>query len=260
MLPLSTLARCALNAAATLTVASWALPSSAASASLTPPTQPAGKTSTIAVPEDGAAYFIVTRRDLRQCVAPGCGGYYVKAVNKALTRCADGTEQRDCHAFRLDLRALGLNDKQIAALTQGYGNGKALVRGELQLVPFSETARFSVTALVASQAWLAQGQGRNQRTPLGSFYQVKDNGVRCITHPCPSYTERKLNTTETRSLAGVNLAFAGASAAQIEAGQQALFSTGGLLAAGIHTVVTGPAGQALQLVASEFYLPVGGQP
>ena len=31
-------------------------------------------------------YLIVTRLDTRKCAYPMCGGYFVKAVNQALTR------------------------------------------------------------------------------------------------------------------------------------------------------------------------------
>lgn len=208
----------------------------------------------IALPEAAGRYYIVTRPDLRKCAAPFCGGYFVKAVNQLLTTCVDGTKQRDCHVYKLDVLALGLDDQQLEALTKHYGAGKALIRGELNLVPLSDTARFSVTGLVASEAWLGQGKGK----PVGSFYQVKDNGVRCITYPCPSYDERKLNTRETRAIAGIDLTPSGATQDQIDAGLQALSAPGGLLAAGIHTVITGPAGKGKQLVASEFYLPLTG--
>ena len=222
--------------------------------------QEAGATAAITPlpePEPGGDYFIVTRADLRKCVAPGCGGYYVKAVNKRLTTCADGKKLYECHAYKLDTQALGLNEKQLEALTNQYGSGKALVRGELALLPLSETARLSVTGLLASEAWL--GQGLNK--PVGCFYNVKDNGVRCITYPCPSYTERKLNTRETRAIAGIDLSHSGATQDRIDAGFQALTGPGGLLAAGVHTVITGPAGRGTQLLASEFYLPlVGSKP
>src|SRR5262245_38578394 len=35
-------------------------------------------------------YFTVTRRDMRRCMFPICGGYYVKRVNQETTRCVDG--------------------------------------------------------------------------------------------------------------------------------------------------------------------------
>lgn len=243
-------------AAASLFAALYALPSAGRAQTDAPAI--AGQEALPVEPVEAAGqYYIVTRADRRQCVAPGCGGYYVKAVNQLSTTCADGKKQYECHAYKLDTRALGLDDKQLEALTQQYGSGKAVVRGELALVPLSETARFSVTGLIASEAWLGQGLGK----PVGSFYNVKDNGVRCITYPCPSYTERKLNTRQTRAIAGIDLTHSGATQDRIDAGFQALTGPGGLLAAGVHTVVTGPAGRGTELLASEFYLPlVGAKP
>ncbi|RZL08604.1 MAG: hypothetical protein EOP40_12555 [Rubrivivax sp.] len=240
-------------AAASVFAALCALPA-ASMAQADAPASSAQEALPIVPPEGAGQYYIVTRADRRQCVAPGCGGYYVKAVNQLLTLCADGSKQYDCHAYKLDTLALGLNEKQLEALTKHYGSGKALVRGELTLVPLSDTARFSVTGLIASEAWLGQGL----RKPVGSFYNVKDNGVRCITYPCPSYNEHKLNTRQTRAIAGIDLTHSGAAQERIDAGFQALTSPGGLLAAGVHTVITGPAGRGTQLLASEFYLPLVG--
>lgn len=196
-------------------------------------------------------HYIVTRPDLRKCMYPMCGGYFVKAVNQLRTRCSDGWMRLECHAVDLDAAALGLDETQAAVLQDRYGKGQAVVQGQLrqrlheggQLVP----------TLVASAAWLGQGGGK----PVGAFYGLRDNGIRCITYPCPSIAERKLNTSITRAIAGLDLTQSGATQAQIEAGQQALFTPGGLLAAGVHTVITGPAGDGVQLLASEFYLPAG---
>ncbi len=47
--------------------------------------------------------FFTARPDFRKCATPMCGGYFVKAVNKKRTRCADGTEQRECYVAELDL-------------------------------------------------------------------------------------------------------------------------------------------------------------
>ena len=42
-------------------------------------------------PDGSSSYYIVTRMDPRMCPTPLCGGYFVKAVNKPKTQCADGS-------------------------------------------------------------------------------------------------------------------------------------------------------------------------
>ena len=53
------------------------------------------------------SYLVVTHVDMRKCAYPICGGYFVKSVNLAATRCADGTQQQACHAVQLNTNALG---------------------------------------------------------------------------------------------------------------------------------------------------------
>ena len=38
-----------------------------------------------------SGFFLVTRPDYRRCMAPLCGGYYVKRVNAVTSRCGDGS-------------------------------------------------------------------------------------------------------------------------------------------------------------------------
>jgi len=40
--------------------------------------------------------------DTRRCASPACGGHWVKALNEALTRCADGSRADRCYVARLD--------------------------------------------------------------------------------------------------------------------------------------------------------------
>ena len=43
--------------------------------------------------EDGTWYSV--RRDYRKCMAPMCGGYWVKAMNQRKTQCVDGTRAEE---------------------------------------------------------------------------------------------------------------------------------------------------------------------
>lgn len=195
-------------------------------------------------------YYIVTHIDTRMCIAPGCGGWFVKAVNQATTRCADGTLKAECHVYDLDTKALGWSDADRDAFLKSFGVGYALVRGTLSQQPILPTSTFKADILTPTEAWVGQAA----HAPKGAFVGLKGNGIVCITYPCNSYDETVLNLWLSTKVAGVDLAASGAKPDLIEAGYKAL-ANGGILAAGVNTTITGPAGKGLQFVASEFYLP-----
>ena len=93
-----------------------------------------------------AGFFIVTRQDFRKCMSPICGGVFVKRVNDATTRCADGKYAAE-QTYTITVAA-GLKDS--------YGQRLA--------APWTRKVRFehlptSVEALVESQA-LVEKSGR----------------------------------------------------------------------------------------------------
>ncbi|XXY51104.1 DUF6748 domain-containing protein [Sorangium sp. So ce269] len=198
-----------------------------------------------------ADYFIVTHPDYRRCIAPICGGHFVARVNTSLTRCADGTWQEECHMFELDLSGLGLDPSTEAKAKAAFGAGVALVRGELKQVELDDLRSRPADVLVASEIWL----GATGNTPKGHFSRVDDTGVACVTYPCPVFSEHGLNTNLSGPLDSVDLSASGAAPPQVTSGMSELHTTG-LLVAGQHAVVTGPAGSMNRLDAAEFYLRV----
>lgn len=201
----------------------------------------------IIAPSPFSSHYIVTRPDLRKCAYPVCGGYFVKAVNRALTRCANGALEKDCHVAALDARALQWSAKDREAFEQSFMPGQALAGGKLVAVKSGTT---KVDTLVIGEAWVGQAL----RKPSGIFSALKNSGIVCITTPCPSIKETTLNYPISRNIHGLDLAASGAKPERVDAGWQALATTG-VLAAGDHRAITGPAGQGQQFVASEFYLP-----
>lgn len=206
----------------------------------------------VAAPVSKGSYLIVTRPDMRKCAYPFCGGYFVKAVNQFLTRCADGTRKTECHAVQLDTTALGWTDEQRAAFDASFGQGQALVRGTLAQSPILS---IKADVLSVTEAW----QGQALSKPTGTFYGVKSTGIVCITTPCPSLAASKLNTLSAPTHPDLDLSTSGASDAQQQAAAEALGSTG-ILAVGKMVPVSYPAlsggtRRGSKLVASEFYLP-----
>lgn len=191
---------------------------------------------------DNSTYFIVTRPDLRKCMYPLCGGYFVRRVNRVLTQCADGKWRDECHAVNVDLSALGVSDEAASEFVNGeFGAGRGLVRGELSLVKGANT-------LVASEAWRAA----TKQKPSGNFWRVTSSGIVCITSPCPSFHEAALNHSFNRNIDEVDLSTSGASQEQIMDGFIEL-SESGVMVAGWHYWFKGMSGKGVGLEATQFY-------
>jgi hypothetical protein len=207
-------------------------------------------TDRLAAPE---SVLIVTHVDARKCIYPLCGGYFVKAVNQALTRCADGSMAKECHAVELDTTALGWTPEQQASFEASFGKGFALVKGAITPQP---RGLYTGEVLRLSQAW----QGQAQHKPLGSFYGVHSTGIVCIKAPCPTQEAQLLNSTAPATNPDVNLSKAGASQSAVDAAFAALGKPDGILVAGAivpirYSTLTGSSTLGKQLLASEFYLP-----
>jgi len=199
------------------------------------------------------SYLIVTRQDFRKCAYPMCGGYFVAAVNKARTRCADGTLQAECHAVQLNARALGWTDEQRAAFNAQFAQGQAIVRGVLEPAP---AGFYTASQLTITEAWSAQGK----KKPMGAFYGVKSTGIVCITTPCPSLAATRLNTSSAPTHPSLDLTASGVGDQGLQAAYEALGTTG-ILASGVIVPFTVPGtldGQIRReprLIANQFYLP-----
>ena len=191
--------------------------------------------STSLEPVDPTSTFYSVRPDLRRCVSPLCGGYFVKRVNMSSTRCADGRFRSECYVAELDGNA------------QAESDGAQLVRGKIVARRYERFGNLG--ALRLSEAW--KSLGANQ--PAGTFYLVRDRGVRCIAFPCPTHQETKLNSTFSRNIAGVNLEGAGLGddASVVNA---AMTGPEGVIVVGHDSPVKGPGGKSFELKATQVYV------
>ena len=74
--------------------------------------------------DDGLAStstYYALRRDFRRCIAPICGGYWVKRVNYTSTRCLDGRYAAECYVADLDLSLIAIASKR------GFNSALALI-------------------------------------------------------------------------------------------------------------------------------------
>lgn len=192
---------------------------------------------------DSSSTFYSVRQDFRRCASPLCGGYFVKRVNVAQTRCADGRYMKECYVAEIDWNA----QPQVEAR-------RALVRGDIIAKRYGHFGNLG--ALRVAGSW----QAASDRVPRGTFFRVRDRNVRCITFPCPTHHEAKLNSTFARNIAGVDLSSAGAGENLVSEAHAAMTGPGGVLVAGDHVGVTGPGGRSQTLEATQFYLRAGNQP
>ncbi|UZR27230.1 DUF6748 domain-containing protein [Methylococcus mesophilus] len=198
---------------------------------------------------DNFGYFSV-RPDLRKCASPACGGVFVQRVNHLTTRCADGKLRPECYVAGVSLQALNLPADQEDSVQVRVKNGTVLLKGQLIVKPFSP---LNTPGLFdATEVWLAATDVR----PTGTFFRAVDTGIVCAAAPCLSFQEFKLNAYGQTEIAGVDLSLVGANDELLGLAHEALRTEEGILVAGKHKVVSGPAGEASALVASQFYLPV----
>lgn len=196
-----------------------------------------------------SASYVTLRRDVRRCAAPLCGGFFVSRANRLTTECVDGSRSSSCYVAELDLSALGLSDEQ-RALVQNTPEDFVL-RGEI--VPM--TSDFGQLGwLDVSEVW----QGHAGVEPRGALLRVKNEGIVCITSPCLSFSAELLNSR----LPSVSIAEVGLEGIGVDP-SDALEQTNapeGLLVAAWPTLVSGPAGRALGLDASEYFIPLEAEP
>ncbi len=195
-------------------------------------------------PLSSTSTYYTVRRDLRRCAAPLCGGYFVARVNLPTTRCSNRQYQAQCYVAEIDW-----NGHPAPETGGGPSHSKALLRGDLIERCFQSLGRLGV--LRVSESWAAL----SDNAVTGNYYRVRDLGVRCITHPCPTHHAAKLNSTIHRNIAGVDLTAAGAPDDLASRAYSDMTSPEGIVVAGSEFPVRGPAGRSFTLKASQIYLP-----
>lgn len=189
-------------------------------------------------PPMATSMYFTIRKDVRRCAAPMCGGYFVRAVNNVRIKCADRRSASECYVGEIDWNGNGKVEPQ-----------RALIRGEIVSERKLKFGRFRV-----QESWQAAGS----KTGGGDFYRARDLRINCITHPCMTHHEVRLNSTFERDVAGVQLNNAGASDSVLQEALRAMQSEEGILVTGTHKPDKGPAGTADTLIASQFYLRASG--
>jgi hypothetical protein len=219
------------------------------------PTSAETDTSEEAITGTSVQYFRVVARDVfRKCAFPMCGGVYVSRVNFAKTKCIDGTWAKSCYVSEFDFGKLGLPAAQASNVLSEAQAGNVVVKAKFATKKYGK--QLSSTILSVSAAW----QSPTQIEPTGAFYSVTDSGIVCITSPCPTVHESKLNSTVKSNVTGLDLSATGLDEGQVSSVFSALGGEG-VVIAGKNVVApeAGPAGDGKDLVASAVYFAVKAQ-
>jgi hypothetical protein len=189
------------------------------------------------------------RHDDRRCRFPICGGWWLSRVNFAQTRCSDGTWASQCYVGALDWTPADLDNESIANAEAGLPSKKVVLRGKYAAASAGEFGAYTVFKI--REAY----RGIGSEAADGMFYFLKDRGIRCITTPCSSIHQAKVNSTRARDITEVNLDIAGASAADVATAYEQL-GQGRIIAAGFNTVRIGPGGSSVSMIASQVFVRV----
>ena len=190
----------------------------------------------------GDIVYQVTRPDYRKCMYPMCGGVFIKAVNKAKTKCFDGTSQDECYVADIDDAALGLTGKQADEVRLATLQGKVLLSAEL------EQLQDGYAKLLVHKAFEAQ----TGHDATGTYYLVEPSGITCIKAPCPNFHARKLNSSSTKQVTDIDLSQLGLDQDAIDRTMNAVFETHIIVSGTIASVQT-PAGTEKRLTVSELF-------
>ncbi|HMV68548.1 MAG TPA: hypothetical protein PKA64_16985 [Myxococcota bacterium] len=104
-----------------------------------------------AVPQPAQAVYEI-HPDLRDCLYPMCGGWFVARVNQAQMRCPNGSMAAQCYVLEIDWPALGLDPADETALIAEAYQDRVLVRASQYGVNVPNFGWFG--ALRPSRAWV----------------------------------------------------------------------------------------------------------
>lgn len=193
-----------------------------------------GESATQFQPE---GYYFVTP-DYRRCAAPMCGGVWLSAVNNTLQRCGSGHHARSCYVGDVDWSGVGENP---------LGSGIAvLAQGALD----KTVGGFGL--FLVERAYLAAGK----TSAYARLYGIENNGRVCVSSPCFSYDQYRLNSQRRRALSSVNLEYTNADKAQRELAWSLLAEGQVLIAGGYARRTHEMTGVGREFVATALFLPI----
>lgn len=174
---------------------------------------------------DAFTYFR-QRPDVGACTADHCS-FFVSRANRSFTNCLRGQGSYDECEVDIDLTGTGMPASVQASYRERLWNEeKILLRGEL-----SENADHTKTVLVVTELWIPQSGGAWWPSE-GTYVRLKDNGLRCITAPCPSIGEQRINSSRGANIHTFDLLPTGADDEAVGRAEEAIYSGDGVIVVG----------------------------
>lgn len=75
--------------------------------------------------------FVTLRPDYRRCVAPLCGGCWVRRLNRTTMRCVDGRYAGECYVGAVDWSGLNLSGDALLEFQSLAAQGRAVLRARI---------------------------------------------------------------------------------------------------------------------------------
>lgn len=158
------------------------------------------------------------RQDDRRCRFPICGGKWLSRVNFERTKCADGSWAAECYVGAVDWTTSGLDPLTVAESQDGLQSKRVILRGKYGKGNAGEFGPYDIFQVREAYRGIADAAA------TGAFYFLNDNGVRCITSPCFSLHQAKVNSTRDRELSEFRMGSITASADDLATAYQQLSS------------------------------------
>src|SRR5215813_4561787 len=161
-------------------------------------------------PYDNFGLYEARKIGAFECNGDGsCTHIEFDRANRSTMTCADGALHATCTARTMDADKLNLSASKsdaVASALQRQAEDptmgtQVLVRGTFvhgtnPLYPDVDWVTFSAT-----EVWLAQ---KADGSTDGTFVRLNDNGVRCVTSPCPTIHEGRLNSSRGMDIDGID--------------------------------------------------------
>ncbi len=176
--------------------------------------------------------------------------YSLERTNRTTMKCNDGSYHASCGVHAINWGSLSQTkvDKLEALLADEQSGARTgtqvLVKGQFKI--YVDFSAFEVTEI-----WSAQMKDGDDS---GTFVQVFDRGIRCITAPCPTFAEAKLNSTKTANIEGLDWGVSAQDALQ-ERAMLATQTSGAIVAGDRETSGSAQLANVLRSV-NQVYLPV----
>ncbi len=183
--------------------------------------------------------YVTLTRDMRRCLSPVCGGYFVTDVNRV--------SPAPRYVSGLTFAGSGLDEETINKALEAVG-GELVLRGKLG----AEEKMFHTRPFLVSGAW--RGLPGMKVAAGDAFDSVEPLDVQCFAAPCPTGRATRLNAGGTTTFHEIDLD----SAALVRVDRAWLLSRinlhDAIVAAHFVTRPGGPGGVARVLTASQVFV------